>query len=170
MRLSDLFIGAFILLCVLAAVCMHFHSAKLLPFECIRVVDGDTIVGRDEASGEEFRIRLSGIDAPESAFESGQIAKEFLKRMIEGRWAICKLQGEDMYKRKLCDVVLNGESVNLAMLSAGMSVPYVYSRFTSYQEKQVYLINYSKALKEKRGLWREFILTNPYRQRKLMRS
>ena len=174
MRLSDMLIIGFILLCALTGIGLRLSKETLVAFKCERVIDGDTIVARaagdDGQNSKDYRIRLIGIDAPESGYQSGQAAKRVLKDMLEGKWALCKLQGIDMYKRSLCDVVMNGESVNLKMITSGMSIPYVYSHFPSYFEKQVYLINYSKALKDKKGLWREFILTNPYRQRKLMRS
>jgi len=68
-----------------------------------RIIDGDTIVARD-ASGNRFRIRLIGIDAPEANESGGTSATNYLAGMISSGsevWAeICPVRLVDRFDRE----------------------------------------------------------------------
>ncbi|MCL2746421.1 MAG: thermonuclease family protein [Coriobacteriia bacterium] len=68
-----------------------------------RIIDGDTIVARDE-SGNSFRIRLIGIDAPEANESGGTSATNYLAGMIPSGsevWAeICPVRPVDRFDRE----------------------------------------------------------------------
>jgi micrococcal nuclease len=117
-------------------------------FTVIYVIDGDTI--DVQAQTGVLRVRLTGIDAPESCNEavqdackkrpaqpSGQLAKQSLRSLIEGK--VVKLDCQptlDRYGRTLCLVGLNGDDVGAAMLQAGFAWAYK-SKYTPSNYRQL---------------------------------
>lgn len=75
----------------------------------IRVVDGDTFVA--SVNGTEEKIRLIGVDTPESVHpdkskntEQGKAASEYTKSMLQPGtkvWLEADVEDEDKYNRKL---------------------------------------------------------------------
>ncbi|WP_051388575.1 thermonuclease family protein [Hyphomicrobium nitrativorans] len=94
-----------------------------------KVLDGDTI----EIAGT--RIRLEGIDAPESAqmcsrkgtglWPCGKDATEHLKRMTSGRHVACDDVGEDRYGRTLGWCTVDGLDINAEMVRSGFAWAFV---------------------------------------------
>ena len=91
------------------------------------VIDGDTIVFQNE-SGTETRVRLIGIDAPESAnhdesknTEEGRLATEFARKELEGKRVGLEYdeQLKDKYGRTLAYVWVEGVLFNKRMLEEG---------------------------------------------------
>ena len=66
------------------------HVAYDVTGKAQRVSDGDTITIRT-TSGESLKIRLHGIDTPESKQSYGSTATAALKRKVRGRSLIYKL-------------------------------------------------------------------------------
>jgi endonuclease YncB( thermonuclease family) len=96
-----------------------------------KVVDGDTvgILFR----GEDFRIRMVGIDTPETNFRGksqgywGEAAKENLERLLPvGTRIHVELAGEkcDAHGRILGEVTIDGSSLNERQLKEGLAVNY----------------------------------------------
>lgn len=69
------------------------------------VPDGDTIVVRD-ASGQDTRVRLYGIDAPELHQRGGEQARLALARMVMGRTVHLVTIDRDAYGRDVAHVRL----------------------------------------------------------------
>ena len=70
-------------------VTLQVDPAVLVPCDLERVVDGDTIIVHDP-EGERLRVRLTGINAPESVHEDesknteeGREASQFMKDLLE---------------------------------------------------------------------------------------
>ena len=114
------------------------------------VIDGDTI----DISGT--RIRLLGIDAPESAqsctdgnkrsWLCGRAATRELKALIAGRQLACEPSGLDRYRRVLAVCALpDGTDVNAWMVRQGWALAYGYS--TPYRSEE------AEAQAAKRGIW-----------------
>ena len=91
------------------------------------VIDGDTFVFKNK-EGIESRIRMIGIDAPESAShiesqntEAGRLATEFVKSHLEGKRVGLEydVQTTDRYGRTLAYVWLDGELFNKRVLEEG---------------------------------------------------
>ncbi len=59
------------------------------------VVDGDTL----RLAGEPARIRLWGIDAPETSTAAGREASAFLQGVVIGETIQCTPEGHDRYGR-----------------------------------------------------------------------
>lgn len=94
-----------------------------------RVVDGDTI----EIAGE--RIRLEGIDAPESgqscarrffgSWDCGTVATKTLSLMVADKPVTCTRQGTDKYGRMLGVCSVDGLEINRQMVRDGHAWAFV---------------------------------------------
>ena len=126
-----------------------------------RVVDGDTL----EVSGK--RIRLHGVDAPESRqscvagdrrWECGERATRALAGRIGGRTVSCEERDRDRYGRIVAVCSNAGEDVNAWMVSQGLALAYRrYSR--DYVGKE------ADARAARRGIWRgDFVAPRDWRR------
>lgn len=114
------------------------------------VIDGDTI----EIHGT--RIRLNGIDAPESgqscddargkAWRCGQRAALALAERIGRRPVSCAQTDTDRYGRVLADCALGRDSLNAWMVRAGWAVAY-------RQYALDHVADEDRARAARRGLW-----------------
>lgn len=160
------------------ALCLMFAPtlfAEEIVGRVVRVADGDTItvlaasggtrsgassnrrsdgvlVGgiqrSDSASAVEHKIRLHGIDAPESGQAFGTAARNHLSSLVAGRNVRVKWKSRDKYGRILGVVYLNDRDVNLEMLKAGFA--WHYKRFDS---TPAYAQAEATARAAKKGLW-----------------
>jgi len=101
-----------------------------------RVVDGDTIIVYDK-DGNKLRVRLTGIDAPESVHpdeemntEEGKQSSEFLKELLEDTEYVYLEYDEeqfDQYDRTLAYVWIEADGeymmLNEILLSEGYAEP-----------------------------------------------
>lgn len=106
------------------------------PFDVVHVIDGDTIIV-GFGSGRERKVRLIGIDAPESAAwdaerncPEGERAAAFVRSLLDGAWVWLErdAETEDRYGRLLAYVRFSedggpGGMVNLRILEAGYAEP-----------------------------------------------
>lgn len=106
-----------------------------------RVVDGDTI-----AIGSE-RIRLEGIDAPEtaqscrradgSAWACGRTAARALAKLVAGREITCEGRGYDKYGRLLAICFAGRDDINATMVRSGYAWAFVrYSNTYVAEERE----------------------------------
>lgn len=93
------------------------------PYYVVRVIDGDTFVVR--INDENIRIRLIGVDAPESVHvdktkntEEGKKAALFLKKLIENKKVYLEydIKRKDKYGRTLAYAYLDDEMINLILI------------------------------------------------------
>lgn len=140
-----------------------FQAAKF-----VRVVDGDTLIV--EVSGEQARVRLIGIDAPESVASSqyldrtgkentqeGQNASDFVKNLLADTETVYlqrDVSETDRYGRLLRYVWLelpedeeDMEEISTKMLNGilvwkGIAEPAAYAPDTAHQEDFEYLAAY----------------------------
>jgi endonuclease YncB( thermonuclease family) len=121
----------------------------------------------DSLSIGENRIRLHGIDAPESdqfctrddrAWACGEEAADQLRRLIRGGELRCDALGTDQYGRTLARCYQRGLDINRAMVESGYAVAYrKYS--TEFVEAE------EQAKAAKRGIWAStFVLPSVHRQ------
>ena len=125
------------------------------------VIDGDTI----EIHG--VRIRLYGIDAPESsqtctakgqAYRCGQQAALALANKIGNRPVSCQAKDQDRYGRTVAVCFVAGEDINARIVKSGWALAY-----RRYSEQ--YVAQESHAAQAKLGLWQgEF--TPPWQWRR----
>ena len=158
-RLHYSFLLLFIILAVYSVVdWISVPEAKT--YEVSRVVDGDTIIVVFE--GKEERLRLIGLDAPESVHSDpernvpyGSISAEFTREQLEGRKVTLEfdLQERDQYGRLLAYVYLDDELFNELLIREGHAKAGTYPPNLKYNE----LLHEAEeqAREEALGLWAE---------------
>lgn len=151
-----------------------FENATLLSFtdsqtdfeEVIveRVVDGDTIIVIDD-QGNSFRVRLIGIDTPESVHpdeekntESGTVASEYTKsRLLPGATVFLQYDEEktDVYNRTLAYLWLSNNvdcgkisdiekyMYNAELILKGYAIPKEYAPNVMYSD--IFVTLYERA-------------------------
>jgi micrococcal nuclease len=110
------------LLLAVLAVTAHVAAADRFTGKVIGVSDGDTIsVLRDRAA---VKIRLDGIDCPESGQDFGQRAKRFTSELVFGKTVTVDVHNSDRYGRLVSRVFVGDEDVSLALVKAGLAWHY----------------------------------------------
>ena len=118
----------------------YFYKATIL-----RVIDGDTLdcfldVGFDIQLKQ--RLRLAGINTPESRIkdkrekELGLEAKEFTKNFVKDKETLIHTIKKGKFGRLLCEVFVNGKSLNKALVKAGLAREYFGGKRTSWFHKK----------------------------------
>ena len=97
---------------------------------CSYVVDGDTLDFIPDNETESIRIRLVGINTPESDANGYACSKQFLAKLCLYQNISINVDSEkeeDNYGRKLAIVILNNKNINEILLKEGlaevMSIP-----------------------------------------------
>lgn len=127
-------------------------------YKVTRVVDGDTII--IDYNGKEERVRLIGVDTPESVHpnaekntEFGKTASNFTKQYLENKYVKIELdvQERDKYGRLLSYVYLDDVMYNKILLQEG------YAKIATYPPNVKYVNDFTEIQKEaqsnKKGLW-----------------
>lgn len=134
--------------------------------KCVGVTDGDTITIM--YGNTPVRIRLQGIDAPESKQAFGTQSKQGLSSMVFGKIVGVKSTGKDRYGRVLAWIsagrVGGGTvDVNRTMVRAGLAWWY-----QQYSPREIVLKDFQiEAQKARRGLWRDAKPVAPWSFRKV---
>lgn len=112
-----------------------------------RVIDGDTIEVRDAAHGL-VRIRLEGIDCPETGQAFGQVARNFTRQLAFDRAVIVTGANIDRYGRLIARVTSQGKDLSLELVTAGLAWHY-----TEYSSDPTLAAAEKDARTAHRGLW-----------------
>lgn len=107
-------------ICCAVIMCLLASTALAWSARCVGVSDGDTITVRAEGQ-PKARIRLYGIDAPESKQDFGRRAKEHLSGLVFGEVVEIEDMGADRYGRTVAVVRVGAVNANEEMLKAGMA-------------------------------------------------
>ena len=95
----------------------------LSDLEIIRVIDGDTVIGK--SNDTEIKIRLSEIDAPEMNQPFGLNSKECLSNLVKKNNNLqFKSNGRDGYGRSLGWLVTGDKNLNYEMIKEGCAWVY----------------------------------------------
>jgi len=76
------------------------RTKAVWPAKVVGISDGDTVTVLNE-NNEQVKIRLVGIDTPESRQAFGQKAKDALGAILKGRDVVVLETGKDRYRRSL---------------------------------------------------------------------
>jgi micrococcal nuclease len=127
-----------------------------------KVVDGDTFWADDETS-KGIKVRLIGVDAPESrkTFKKeigyfGKEAKAYLANLLDGKSVRLEfdLNRTDQYGRTLAYVFLqDGTFVNAELVKNGYAMVMTVPPNVKFADEFVKL--QQEARENKRGLWKE---------------
>ncbi len=135
-------------------------------YEVVRVVDGDTVILNID--GKKTRVRLIGIDTPESValdksrnIKQGKIASEYTKQLLENKKVRLEYDDEkqDVYDRKLGYLFLDDEFINEKLLKEGMAKLYTKTTNQKYSERLKKAEQYAKD--NKKGFWKDFYVNDP---------
>lgn len=131
----------------------------------VKIADGDTITVLHD--GEQMKIRLSGIDAPEKAQPFGNAAKQNMTDMVFGKEVHVEDRKKDRYGRTIgrvwvavdgceevdCPMTLD---VSLALLTQGLAWHYkTYQKEQPAEERGQYAFAEEEARGKQVGLWND---------------
>uniref|UniRef100_A0A0D9UX59 TNase-like domain-containing protein n=1 Tax=Leersia perrieri TaxID=77586 RepID=A0A0D9UX59_9ORYZ len=102
----------------------------------------------EEVLAKKYRIRLRGIDAPESAMPYGKEAKEALLKLVQGKSLKVYVYDEDRYGRCVGDIYCDGVFVQEQMLKKGCAWHY-----TAYDQRPELAKWEKQAQSGRKGLW-----------------
>ena len=128
----------------------------------LRVSDGDTILVR--VGREEIKVRLYGIDAPESKQPGGAEATAFLRDLLLTEAVTITTLDIDRYGREVALVDLRGQSVQEAMLERGLV--WVYTKYCRAAFCGEWKGIEKEARGKKVGLWKDGSAVEPWEWRK----
>jgi endonuclease YncB( thermonuclease family) len=149
MRITARLFGLLLLLALSAPAVW----AEVLVGRVIAVADGDTVTVLD-ASRQQHRIRLVGIDAPERGQAFGNRARQHLADRVFQREVQVEYDKRDRYGRILGKIVLDGEDINLMMVRDGMAWHYrQFQRDQRPADRALYADAEREARATGRGLW-----------------
>ena len=129
----------------------------------IRAVDGDTIIAVMDRGSQEVKIRLLGVNTPESVDPRrtvecfGKEASHFTTSLVLGKRVRLEEDPEaddlDKYGRSLRNVILeDGTDLNLALVREGYG--YAYTKFPQNKKRKAEINRLQReAETNKRGLW-----------------
>lgn len=148
-----------ILLFLQLLVAPVFADAKSFSGKVVKVSDGDTIQVMHDGKAE--KIRLAGIDCPESKQPFGQAAKRFVLEIAAQKTVTVYVETTDRYGRTVGEVILSdGRNLNQELVRAGYAWWY-----RKYSSDHVLAALESEARNARRGLWSDPTSTPPWEWR-----
>lgn len=135
--------------------------AQTLAGRVVGVSDGDTITVLT-AEKRRVKVRLHGIDCPESHQAFGAKAKQFASAIAFGKDASLRVTDTDRYGRTVAVVTIGGKVVNHELVRAGLA--WWYRQYAPGDRTLERLEN--EARRAKRGLWADKSPTPPWEFRR----
>lgn len=145
-----------------------------------RVVDGDTIQVVDR-QGTLLKVRLYGIDAPETAKYArktgkmikagqpfGEEAYQALQRRLDNQSVQLSIQAVDRYHRVVALVWLGKRNINQEMVQEGWG--WAYRQYLGRPYASSFIALEEQARQQHVGLWQQSNPQPPWEFRRLMRS
>ena len=140
-------------LCLFGLVFSTHASTHQIEGRIVGVHDGDTITLLD-MENRQHKIRLDGIDAPESGQPFGRASKQHLAELLANREAVAECGKTDRYRREVCRVLVGGADAGLEQIRAGMAWYFRrYAKELPIDRRQQYANMEVQAQTERRGLW-----------------
>jgi micrococcal nuclease len=100
-------------------------QAQTITGKVVGVADGDTVTVLQDQT--QYKIRLYGIDCPESGQDFGNRAKQFTSRMVFGKQVRVIEKDVDRYGRIVGMIYIGNTCVNQAIVQAGLA--WVYNQY-----------------------------------------
>ena len=153
---------AFFVLCSFLLI----QSTPSLAWEArvVEVTDGDTITVEPANGGDRVKIRLHGIDAPETRQPYGQTAKGFVNGAALHKQVDVRVtpQGKDRYGRVIAVIALpDGTILQELLLEAGLA--WVYPQYC--KNCKAWEAMEAEARSRRKGLWTEENPVEPWKWR-----
>ena len=138
-------------------------------YRLARLSDGDSFVLEDSRK-RTVKVRLYGVDAPEGKQSFGNVSRNHLKRLLEGKKLLIRTMYKDNHQRSVAIVYYsqNGKpdelSINQRQVQAGMA--WVYDYFCTSAVCNTWKLEEAMAQKAKLGLWRDSNPVPPWQWRR----
>lgn len=147
-------------LLLLTIVCAAV-GAEVIPGRVIGVHDGDTLTLLADGK-QTVKVRLHGIDAPESKQAFGSRAKQELSSLVFGKDVTVEVLDKDRYGRSVGRVMLGKVNINEEMVRRGFAWWYrAYAKGDKFLEGAE-----AEAKTANRGLWIDTEPVAPWQWRK----
>jgi endonuclease YncB( thermonuclease family) len=129
----------------------------------VGITDGDTIRVMHDGAAE--KIRLWGIDCPESKQAFGTRAKQFTGDLAFGKVVNVRVRDTDRYHRTVAEIILpDGRNLNQELVRAGLA--WWYQRYARHETILQDLER--EARQARRGLWADKDPIPPWEWRKVV--
>lgn len=116
------------------------------------VNDGDTLTILTD--GRQYKIRLSGIDAPERTQPFGEKSRAFLGALAFNKEATAACHKTDRYGREVCVVTVGGVDIGLEQIKAGLAWWYRdYAKEQTPEDRTNYEAAEFQSKAHRAGLW-----------------
>lgn len=151
-----------LLLLILSALLIFLASAsQAAPLRTVtatitKITDGDTVQAVTP-EGTKLKVRLYGIDAPETAKGKipgepyGNDARAYLTSLVSQKAVRVEIRDIDRYRRMVAILWLGERNVNQEMLSAGMAE--AYSEYLRQPYRAPFLQAEQAAKAQGKGIW-----------------
>ncbi|NTU72725.1 thermonuclease family protein [Candidatus Roizmanbacteria bacterium] len=120
--------------------------------QCIDVADGDTITVLTQTN-EKIKIRLGGIDCPESFQVHGEKSKQFLSSLVFDKRVRIVPETIDQYGRTVAMVLVNGANINEQIVAQGHG--WVFKKYCTAAHCNDWLKLEATARDARIGLWED---------------
>jgi micrococcal nuclease len=139
------------------------HAADF-PAKVVGVSDGDTLTVLVDGN-RQVKLRLHGIDTPETGQDFGARAKQAASELAFGKQVTVREMDADRYGRTVAEVILpDGKSLNRELVRGGYA--WWFSKYAPADRELAALQAEAKAAK--RGLWSQPNPVPPWEWRKAM--
>ncbi|MEZ0231878.1 MAG: thermonuclease family protein [Methylophilaceae bacterium] len=119
----------------------------------VAISDGDTITLLD-STNTQWKIRLSGIDAPEKSQGFGTMSKKHLSACAYDKNVRVLWEKRDRYQRVIGKVIAGDVDCNLQQIKNGMAWHYKkYAKDQALADRDVYAAAEAIAKSHREGLW-----------------
>ena len=153
------------LICILLLLLSPLSFAEELTGKVIKVSDGDTITVLD-SNNQKYKIRLQGIDAPETQQAFGETSRQSLASLVYDKEVIILWDKRDKYARILGKVIVDGRDANYEQLKKGLAWYYKqYENDLSDEDKERYSEAEAWARNYTEGLWTDSKSIPPWEYR-----
>lgn len=136
-------------------------AQEVLAGKVVGVSDGDTITLLTPEK-RQVKIRLDGVDAPETRQPYGAKAKQFTSAFAFGKEARARVKELDRYGRTVADITVADQSLNKALVREGLAWWYRKYAPADLSLKQLEF----EARQAKRNLWSDKAPIAPWEWRK----
>lgn len=168
-----------ILLLLVPQVSLGKEPIRTLFGIVVKVADGDTITVN--SNGTKVKVRLYGIDAPEtykmnkrtgiiskSGQPSGEEAFQALDNKVYHKQVKLDVMDIDRYRRAVCIVCLGNRNINREMVREGWA--WAYRQYLDRPYTSEFIREEEEASKARRGLWEQGNPQPPWEFRKKLRT
>ncbi len=155
-----------ILLALLIAISLPASAqVNILRGTVVSIADGDTITIVDD-NNRQYRIRLQGIDAPESSQSFGTASSENMTKLVFNKLVSVEWNKHDRYGRIVGNVLIDGQDAGLHQVKAGLAWHYKqYQNEQSANDRLAYAEAELEARANRWGLWADSSPTPPWTYR-----